>query len=83
MPYIQKCANSLVHNYSVVSVQTMLHKFLLNIQFPLDSKKVLPKNRVELIQYLDEILSIANICLGSYIEFKRISLTLIFDQLGS
>ncbi|CDW85633.1 ubiquitin carboxyl-terminal hydrolase family protein [Stylonychia lemnae] len=83
LPYIGKCIACLHHNYSVMSVQTLMHRLIQKISFPLDGKKLVPKNRQELLLHLDEELNIANVCLSSYIEFKRVSLSLIFDQLGS
>lgn len=66
-----------------MSVQTILQKLIMNVSYPLAKNKNLPKNRQELIQVLDEELNLTNECLSSYIEFKRGSLTLIFDQIGS
>ena len=42
----------------------------------------LPKNHAELILALDQDLQITNECLSSYVEFKRSSVQLIFDQFG-
>ncbi len=65
-------------------MQTILHKLIANVSFPIaGSKKKLPQNRQEFIQLLDSELNLTNLCLSSYIEFKRISLVHIFDQMGS
>lgn len=60
-------------------MQTILHKLIANVHFPLDKSKKMPTNRQELIALLDQEMNLTNICLSSYIEFKRISLVHIFD----
>lgn len=50
LPYIGKCISCLHHNFSVMSVQTVMQKLLMKIPFPLEQgNKALPKNRQELI----------------------------------
>jgi hypothetical protein len=67
-----------------MSMQSLLHKLIANISFPLSKQKqLLPKNRQELIAVLDSEINLSNVCLSSYIEFKRLSLQHIFEQMGS
>jgi len=82
--FLAKCIHNLQRNVSMIASQSIIHKLLTKVSFPMDPLgKNLPQTRQELIQCLDEELGIANQCLSSYIEFKRVSLTLIFDQFGS
>jgi len=61
-------------------MQALLHKLIANISFPLSKQKLLlPKNRQELIAVLDSEINLSNVCLSSYIEFKRLSLQHIFE----
>lgn len=39
----------------------------------------LPKDKNQLVQALEEELSMTSECLSAYIDFKRTSLSLIFD----
>jgi hypothetical protein len=84
LPFLGKALGCLQIHLSVMSMQTILHKLIANVSFPIaGSKKKLPQNRQEFIQLLDSELNLTNLCLSSYIEFKRISLVHIFDQMGS
>ena len=52
--------------------------------FPIqETEEDLPTNKSELILALDLDLGITNECLSSYVEFKRNSVQLIFEQFGN
>ena len=65
-------------------MHVILQKLIQNVHYPLAKDiKSLPSNRQELILALDQTVNLTNVCLSSYIEFKRLSLNYIFDQMGS
>jgi hypothetical protein len=65
-------------------MHVILQKLIMNVHFPLDKQgAILPTTRQELIAALDQEVNLTNVCLSSYIEFKRLSLNSIFDQMGS
>lgn len=81
--FIGRCVTCLTNHQSVMSMQVILQKLIMTAHLPLDKTKILPTNRQELILALDQVLNVTNVCLSSYIEFKRLSLNYIFDQMGS
>lgn len=79
--FIGRCIGCLQLHQSTMSMHVILQKLIQNAHYPLakDSGKTLPQNRQELILSLDKVVNLTNVCLSSYIEFKRISLNYIFD----
>lgn len=79
LSFVARCVGCLQLHVSVMSMHVILQKLIMNVQFPLEKNKLLPTTRQELISALDLEVNLTNVCLSSYIEFKRLSLNYIFD----
>jgi hypothetical protein len=92
--YVTKIMEKLQHNESIISMYSILKKFI-NIYPEGDINKIrnpaqdqpinelsFPKTRIELISRLDRDFSLMNELMSLHIEFKRTTLDLIYDHLG-
>lgn len=92
--YVSKIMEKLQHNESIISMYSILKKFI-NIYPEGDINKIrnpdqdqpinellFPRTRIALISRLDRDFSLMNELMSLHIEFKRTTLDLIYDHLG-
>ena len=93
--YIAKIMEKLQQNESIMSICSILKKFLttipegditkirsMNINEENIEELSFPKTRIELISKLDKDYSLMNELMSLHIEFKRWALGLVYDHLG-